>query len=479
MSQTKMTNKQGSIMIAALVVTLITGALVGLFLKTITLEVENSYRARMSFQAINLAEAGLEYAVHAMITGDWSEWEQGANGGYYRDSFPYISYTYRNEQRTARVYVEPDASPAPIAVAEGEIETVSGMKVSRQIYVEMTKGETSDPNKPFWFGNGITAKDTLTFSGNGQQMDSFDSRINPYGRSDILDIYDDQLTTTILGHNLARGYCSIASNSVAVEDISVGNADVYGSLATGAGEGANIAAIVGPNGSIYNQETRHGDESFVGNIDYAHVGFEFYGNLIDPEPPTLNNPITSQNGTIGTAGQATEYHLSSLSVSGKKSVTIKGDVTLIVDGDVSVSGKASIDLAPGATLKLYVDGSMQISGNGLANSGPPKNVIIFSTGNGDVSLGGNAKLSAAVYAPNSFVHLGGGGNSGAMYGAVVGKDVKLNGHYPFHYDEALKDLFGDEDDDDDGNFVPEVTRWVELTSASERKNMSTILTDGL
>jgi hypothetical protein len=466
-------------MIAALVVTLITGALVGLFLKTVSLEVENSYRARMGFQAINLAEAGLEHAVHAMIHDNWSGWTKGAKNGYYRDSFPYVSYTYRNEKRTARVYVEPNASPVPLAVAEGEITTASGITVKRQIFVEMNEGQTQDPNQPFWFGNGITAKDTLTFSGNGQQMDSFDSRINPYGRTDILDIYDDQLTTTILGHNLARGYCSIASNSVVVEDISVGNADVYGSLATGAGEGANIAAIVGPNGSIYNHETRAGDESFVNNIDYAHVGFEFYRNLIDPEAPTLDNPITSQNGTIGTAGQATDYHLSSISVSGKKSITIKGDVTLIVDGDVKVSGKGSIDLDPGATLKLYVDGAMQISGNGLYNSGPPKNLIVFSTGNGDVSLGGNAKLSAAVYAPNSFVHLGGGGNSGAMYGAVVGKDVKLNGHYPFHYDEALKDPFGAPEDPDDGTFMPEISRWVELTSASERKNMSTILNDGL
>ena len=466
-------------MIAALVVTLITGSLVGLFLKTVSLEVENSYRARMGFQAINLAEAGLEYAVHAMITGDWSEWQDGAKGGQYRDDFGYISYTYRNETRTARVYVEPDASPVPVAVAEGEITTASGITVKRQIFVEMTQGQTQDPNTPFWFGNGITAKDSLTFSGNGQQMDSFDTRLNPYGRTNVQDIYNDQLTTTILGHTLARGFCSIASNSVVVEDISVGNADVYGSLATGAGEGANIAAIVGPNGSLYNHETENGDESFVNNIDYAHVGFEFYGNLIDPEAPTLNSPTTSHNGTIGTAGQATEYQLSSLSASGKNSITVKGDVTLIVDGDVSVSGKASINLDPDASLKLYVDGQIQISGNGLVNTSAPEKLIIFSTGNGDVSLGGNAKLSAAVYAPNSFVHLAGGGNSGAMYGAVVGKDVKLNGHYQFSYDEALKDLFGDPEDPNDETFVPEISRWVELTSASERKNMSTILTDGL
>ena len=52
-------SKKGSVMIAALILTIITGTIVGFFLKSVTQEVTSSHRSRMSFQAINLAEAGL------------------------------------------------------------------------------------------------------------------------------------------------------------------------------------------------------------------------------------------------------------------------------------------------------------------------------------------------------------------------------------------------------------------------------------
>jgi hypothetical protein len=67
----------------------------------------------------------------------------------------------------------------------------------------------------------------------------------------------------------------------------------------------------------------------------------------------------------------------------------------------------------------------------------------------------------------------GGGGSGEMFGAVVGKTVTFAGNnYDFHYDEDLANI-GDDDS------RPEIRRWVELTDASQRKNMATILNDGL
>ena len=109
--------------------------------------------------------------------------------------------------------------------------------------------------------------------------------------------------------------------------------------------------------------------------------------------------------------------------------------------------------------------------------GDPVNVLLTSFGkptetdSPEFTLHGNGSFSGAVYAPNANVSLDGSGKGGEMFGAVVGNTITFGGGYQFHYDEDLADL---EDED-----AKKVTRWVELTDAGERKNMATILNDGL
>jgi choice-of-anchor A domain-containing protein len=53
-----------------------------------------------------------------------------------------------------------------------------------------------------------------------------------------------------------------------------------------------------------------------------------------------------------------------------------------------------------------------------------------------IAISGNAALYGAIYAPQAAIRL----NSGAVYGALVGKTVTLNGaNAHLHYDEALRD----------------------------------------
>ena len=43
-----------------------------------------------------------------------------------------------------------------------------------------------------------------------------------------------------------------------------------------------------------------------------------------------------------------------------------------------------------------------------------------------------------IYMPEADFTLGGGGNDAIDFiGAVVAKNIKMNGHFNFHYDEAL------------------------------------------
>ena len=452
-------------MIATVLMAIITGALVGLYLRTVAREVEESYRSRMSFQAINLAESGLEYMMYALINKDWDGWTKMSKG-FYRESFPsYVNYSYAGETYRARVYVEPNRA-FPLAVAEGTITLRNKRSVTKQVMVEI--GLSSGG---FW-GNGITGRQGINFGGNKQTVDSFSS--TGFTSGSIQTYYNSLRTKTILGHDMVNGNGSVASLSVEIEDISIGNADIFGSISTGASQAtANISSVVGPNGSIYNQDTKVSDSTFNGRIDTAFVAYDFYASLPDVTIPSTIGAPTSVGTTIGTAGMPSVYRLPSLNIPSKQTYTVQGNVTLVVDGSVDVDGELVI--APNSTLELYVAGDVDVSGNGLVNSGKPQNMILYGTGPGgqSIALRGNAFLSAAIYAPNADVVLRGGGSTGEMFGAIVGNSVTFSGNnYLFHYDEALQDL-------DNRDATPKVIRWVELTEASERKNMSTILTNGL
>jgi hypothetical protein len=135
--------------------------------------------------------------------------------------------------------------------------------------------------------------------------------------------------------------------------------------------------------------------------------------------------------------------MSSLQMSGNgRSATmlVTGNATLYVTGNVSLSGQSQIVIAPGATLDLYVGGSASLAGKGIMN----QNATASSFGywglasNTSISLSGNAAFTGTIYAPYAALTMGGGGNDDYDFvGAAIINTVKMNGHYNFHYDEAL------------------------------------------
>ncbi len=52
-------------------------------------------------------------------------------------------------------------------------------------------------------------------------------------------------------------------------------------------------------------------------------------------------------------------------------------------------------------------------------------------------VSGNGSLSAVVYAPNADIEAKGGGNSGFVYGSLIGKSLLFTGNDCFYYDESL------------------------------------------
>ena len=155
--------------------------------------------------------------------------------------------------------------------------------------------------------------------------------------------------------------------------------------------------------------------------------------------------------------QAGNYQLSTLNLSGKDTLLVQGDATLLVDQDVSTTGTGSIIIQPGASLDLYVkSGVVKLAGSSVLNiAGKAENFNLV--GLPDVQalkISGNGEFIGSVYAPSAHLILSGGGTSPLDFvGAAIARSVITSGHYKAHYDEALSRH-------EDGIFV--VTSWREL-----------------
>jgi hypothetical protein len=281
------------------------------------------------------------------------------------------------------------------------------------------------------FSKGLVAKGQIDLRGNNVLSDSFDSRF----------------TTTSTGgrYDVAkrRANGSVATNAGLTNSLNVGNAEIYGRVSTGPGGSMSI----GPQGAV-------GDIAFVSNqqnhnkiqqgyftddmnVDFASVTM----------PPALLGGFTPNNGTYQgnsytyVIGRDPYYRISSLGMSGNQTLVVTGACSLYVQTTVAISGNASILIAPGGSLTMYVGGpSANLGGNGIVNQNASALAFTYYglTNNTSVDIGGNGTFVGTLYAPNAALTLhGGGGGDEDFSGAAIAKTVDINGHFKFHYDEAL------------------------------------------
>ncbi len=417
----------GSALLTALIFSFVVFTLMGSYLYMTSSEYRLSTRSYLYGASFNLAEGGIELALNALNQNDSSGWGTGTDA----EGDTYWARAYQgydlggNITGDIRVVILKATSPAPEIFTEGLAEGHITGDVSKQLRAQLASGF-------FPFLNGFNSKQGIILSGNNVTFDSYDSRNGNYGYGNI------------------HSEITVATISVASSAIDVGNADIYGYVATGGGQ-----PDVGPNGSI----TTYSD---VGVVDQSRITTDFYAEFPDVTAPTFNSPLTSlpTSGTI-TGG---DYLVSDWSMSGKSSLAITGDTRIVVTGDMSMSGKASVEISSGATVQIYVNGDADLSGNGILNhSQKPEQLLIFGTnttaGGQTIKISGNGYLAAAVYAPNATVELKGGGSSGRVYGAVAGYDAKLTGNSHFSYDEALAEY-------NLGGSGYAVDEWVELVGVS-------------
>jgi hypothetical protein len=120
-------------------------------------------------------------------------------------------------------------------------------------------------------------------------------------------------------------------------------------------------------------------------------------------------------------------------------VYVRGDAVLYVTDALDVT---SLVIHPGESLQLYsAAASSSIAGNNTINSdGLAQNFSYWGLpSNTSVTFSGNSAFTGTIYAPNADFTLNAGGNNIIDFiGASITKTVTLNGHFNFHYDEALR-----------------------------------------
>lgn len=263
-----------------------------------------------------------------------------------------------------------------------------------------------------------------------------DVSINLNNHNIVIDSYDsrDPAKSTNGFYDPAKRQANgdIATNGTL---ISAGSAQIYGDAATNGGSVVNSTNITGD------------------------ITNDFYQELFPVTAPTVipapSSPTSAQATTVlpATALTSANYILGSIHLSGSDTLHITGAAdgsptytTIVVSGDISLSGQAAIVLDPGVNVRIFAKGNVDITGNGISNPGTPLQLQIYgcdqrdSRGNtivGSMKIAGNGGLRASVYAPTYNVSLNGGGNSDSIYGAFVGLNISMVGGQSVHYDEAL------------------------------------------
>jgi hypothetical protein len=308
-----------------------------------------------------------------------------------------------------------------------------------EIYKRLTRSVDVKTRIDPLFNVAMAAKQVIDFSGRNVRTDSFDSSDprysilgpNGYGLYPL-----GQLDKT-------KDAGDVVTDFTIINSLNVGNARIRGQVKTG------------PNGSI-----SLGDLGSVGDLAWVQssVGIKpgWSGDDMNvrfedaqlPEGASSWLPASPTNVEIdGKTFQDAFFAPGDYVIPTFSSVFIgtnAGMVRLHITGNVNLGGTdEEVRIAPiGARLKIYMSGTtFAIKGNGIVNqSGLASNFYYFGLpSNTTVAFGGNGSFIGAIYAPSAHFSLGGGGaDTYDFIGSSVSNSIKMNGHFNFHYDEALR-----------------------------------------
>jgi hypothetical protein len=189
-------------------------------------------------------------------------------------------------------------------------------------------------------------------------------------------------------------------------------------------------------------------DRYVGTITTGPGSMRYYARVEGywyPLGVTYTYSMTATNSLMSTNTyskilSANTYEASNLRMSSTDYFLVTTNVTLYVRDDFQMTGQAQIDIAPGASLKVITGGDVSLAGKGIFNytlDASHFSLYGMETTH-SIAISGNAAFTGVIYAPNADVTMNGGGTTDYdVVGALISKSATLNGHFHFHYDEAL------------------------------------------
>ncbi|MCI0747083.1 MAG: hypothetical protein L0Y58_16890 [Verrucomicrobia subdivision 3 bacterium] len=398
--------KAGSILVVAVCTTAIIGAALVVYLQLAS----NQHHMTMRSQVWNSCMAVLEAGIEEALTHATKNFVTNMAGdGWTLDAGRYVK-TNRIGEGFYNVSIS-ETLPYEI-ISTGYLPApYGGNYVSRTVRV-VTLGRGV-------FVGAIVVKNFVELNGNNVKTDSYDSRDSnksTAGRYDPLKAGD-------------KG--DVACTSGLIDSVNVGNANVWGKVLTG--PGATVA--VQSQGAVGSVSWHRGGNSGIEpgwraddfNVSFPDA-FPPFGLGVG-SPPGLGTSVdgVSYGATFGNGN----YQASTLS----GNVLVTGNATVYVTGSIAFGGSDVLQIAPGASLKIYCAGPSAYFGS-IINPNELANSFIYygMSSNGKVEIKGNAKFTGVVYAPNADVTFVGGIE---LFGAVIAESATLTGSSQIHYDEAV------------------------------------------
>ena len=292
------------------------------------------------------------------------------------------------------------------------------------------------------FTKALVAKKGIDMSGQNVRTDSFDSG-DP--------LYHDGFGhyTNTPGKWKANG--DIASNDTITNTVTIGNANIYGKVATGpygtinVGSAGMVGDIAWQSNSVNKGKIQPGWSTDDMNVEFPSVTIPAVSWGTTTGQKYTNNGVRYELYLRGSSDPANPNYFQlpgGQDLNG--TVYVDGHAVLLVQhpSKIALSGSSdTIKIGPGASLKLFADvESAAISGKGVQNDGIANQFYYFGTDrNVTLSYGGNAAFTGVFYAPSAAMTMSGGGAAQIDFcGSAVARTIKLTGNFSFHYDENLK-----------------------------------------
>ncbi len=423
-------NPRGSVLVVALLVAALIALALGSYLNLNLTSARLAHRSFQQHAAFNLAEAGAEEALWSFNQSAlhspeaWTDWTRDGGAAWRKiEGFDFGS----NAKGSVKVYVDnanPPAGTRPKIVSLSSVESPGQSAVTKMIEITLARRSP--------FANGLTARESITFSGARATVDSWNS--DP----------DNDPTTPAVPYAppIRNDRGTVAAKTLVNTAALLNQATVWGFVSTG-GDAPEVGSkgLIGPFGTP------------EGTIHPGRVSTDFVANFPDIEAPEGGTVLATFGDTLGTAGMATQWRASHLHLKGKQTLTILGDVTLVLTGGLvpsiemddepsaprtlAIAGRGSLIIPEGSSLVIYLQGDAMISGNGVANANAsPASLRIYGVGENrqTLSIVGNGILGSVVNAPHATFTVKG---NASLLGAVLAEHIEFKGNVDFHYDEAL------------------------------------------